>query len=811
MKPEEFEKLSKFTLAPFQKEVLRTYSKVEGGMVIAPTGSGKTLAVALPFFLDPKCAAPQKTLRLLWITPLRALSRDSFEALQRIAATTSFSGTLGIRTGDTSASQKQKQQRQLPAILVTTPESLHILFSYRGYEQQFKDLELVVVDEWHELYGSKRAVQAELGIARLKSLAPALKVWGMSATIPHAEKAMQALLPWSRNTKIVTAKSAKEIALIPLFPDSLERFPWAGHIGLRLLKKVLAVIERHKSVLVFTNTRSLTERWYSALLEANPELAGVLAIHHGSLDAKERSWVEAALHDGKLRVVVCTSSLDLGVDFSPVDAVVQIGSPKDASRIIQRAGRSGHAPGLKSVLYFVPTHSLEVIEFEALRRAVEEKIMGARTAIEMPLDVLCQYLVTLACGDGFSPATLLPEIRKTRAFANLQDEEWQWVLDFVIRGGETLKAYDEYKKVKIDGDCVVISSNDKAKRHRMAIGTIVSDPAVVVKFQRGKTIGSVEESFISRLRPGDIFLLGGRVLEYLRLREYVLTVRNVSASKIAIPRWGGGRMSLSGEYAAVLRDVLSDLQHDPFCIAEGLVAPLLEVQALWSHVPAGNELLIERMESREGHHLFIFPFEGRAVHEGFAMIVAERLSRLKPLTFSIAVNDYGIELLSDQEIPFTIEAATEIFSKQNVEKDCVAAMNASELARRKFKEIARVSGLTFAGYPGRKKTEKYVMASAQLIFDVFTKYDPGNLLIAQAYREALSQQLQSDRTGKLFAELETRKLIVTRPPRFTPFAFPLVVDRLREKVSSEKLEQRIQRLLEENNRVLKKDGIAVSA
>lgn len=731
------------------------------------------------------------------MTPLRALAADTAGALFDPVADLDLPWTVETRTGDTTASLRSRQSRQLPTALVTTPESLSLLLSRDRASEQFSDLRLVVVDEWHELMGTKRGVQTQLALTRLRGICPRLRTWGVSATIGNIEEARTTLLG-SRpsRSRIVRGVEPKTVVVDSLIPPVIERFPWAGHLGTQMVTQVVAAIEEGETSIVFTNTRSQTEIWYQAILAERPEWAGTIALHHGSLDRKRRDWVEEGLRTARLRCVVATSSLDLGVDFSPVDRVLQIGSPKGIARLLQRAGRSGHRPGAESRVTCVPTHTLELIEVAAARDGMESGTIESRYPVTRPLDVLAQHVVTIAAGEGFKPEELLHEVRQTRAFADLPDDEWQWVLGFVSNGGTALEGYPEYSKVVPGVDGIWrVEDRTIARRHRMSIGTIVGDAHIGIQYLRGSKLGTVEESFIARLSPGDRFVFAGTPLEFVRVRDMVAWVRRAPNVTGAIPRWMGSRLPLSGELAAALRARLGEAAEGIFRGPEmGALRPILEVQRKWSSIPRPGDFLIERVKTREGFHLFFFPFEGRLVHEGLAALFAWRISRIRPITFSMSSNDYGFELLSPDEAPIEEALVAGLLDPSNLVDDIPASLNATEMARRQFREIARVAGLVFPGFPHSGKTARQLQASSGLFFDVFRRYDAGNMLLSQAHREVLERQLERTRLGHTLQRLAKAEVIVTTPKRTPPLAFPLLIDRTREKVSSEKLGDRIRRM-----------------
>ncbi len=433
-----------------------------------------------------------------------------------------------------------------------------------------------------------------------------------------------------------------------------------------------------------------------------------------------RDWVELGLKQGALKAVVCTSSLDLGVDFLPVERVLQIGSPKGVARLMQRAGRSGHAPGRTSRVTLVPTHSLEVIEAAAAQVAVAERRIEARSAPQRPLDVLVQHLVSMALGGGFRPEELFVEVRQAWSYRQLDVDQWQWALAFVRHGGHSLTAYPDYQRVEPDESGLwKVPSKRVALRHRMSIGTIVSDASLTVKFWArggtGRSLGSVEEGFIARLRPGDNFLFAGRLLELVRVENMTVYVNRASGRKAAVPRWNGGRMPLSSELADAVVEQLGAAARGRFDSQEmRLVQPLLQVQMNWSALPSETTLLAEVLKSREGWHLFLYPFAGRHVHLGLASLLAWRMGQRQPLTFSIAVNDYGLELLSATEVDWLQGLTPALFDTGNLLHDVLASLNAGELARRRFREIARIAGLVFSGYPGAQKSARQLQASSGL-------------------------------------------------------------------------------------------------
>jgi len=795
----------------FQKQVWAAVKKGESGLLHASTGAGKTYAVwfaALNRYARERPAVetprkrkpPAEPLTVLWITPMRALAADTARALQAPVDDLNLPWSIGLRTGDTSSSERARQGRRLPTALITTPESLTLLLARADARTALSTLRMIVVDEWHELLGNKRGVQLQLALARLRHWQPELIVWGVSATLGNQSHAEQVLIPQGGGVS-VQGQSEKALQVDTLLPPAIERFPWAGHIGLKMLPQVVAELDTCASSLVFTNTRAQSEIWYQALLEARPDWAGLIALHHSSLSRDTRDWVEQALKDGHLKAVVCTSSLDLGVDFLPVERVLQIGSAKGVARLMQRAGRSGHAPGRTSRVTLVPTHSLELIEAVAARDAVEQRRIEPRLSPHKPLDVLVQHLVSMALGGGFIPEDLYEEVRGAWAYRDLTLGDWAWALAFVRHGGMSLTAYPDYRRVEPDEHGAWrVPDARLARRHRMSIGTIVSDASINLKFWSkgggGKQLGSVEEGFIARLKPGDGFLFAGRLLELVRVENMTAYVKRSTAKKAAVPRWNGGRMPLSNELAeAVVRRFTAAAQGEFTGPEMHALRPLLDTQMRWSGLPTAENLLAEVLKSREGWHLFLYPFAGRQVHLGLASLLAWRVSQRQPVTFSIAVNDYGLELLSATPVDWAEHLNGALFNADQLLADVLASLNAGELALRRFREIARIAGLVFAGYPGAPKSTRQVQASSGLFFQVFKQYDADNLLLAQAGEEVLREELDIARLEQTLHRINRMKLDVHLIKRPTPLGFPLLVERMRESMSSEKLADRIRRMV----------------
>lgn len=789
--------------APFQRRAWRRYLAGESGLLVTPTGSGKTLAaLGGPLLQTLKlgdAAAPKRAkagtpprLRLLWITPLRALATDTVRAMQKPIEDLGVPWTVAMRTGDATARDRRLARKGLSDVLVTTPESFALMLSYPDAPQLLAGVRGVVVDEWHELLGNKRGVLLQLCLARLRAIAPAAPTWGLSATLGNLEQARDVLLPHAPGAAIVAAPRPRRMTLETLLPKEGERFPWAGHLGLSQLERVAQVLQRARSSLLFTNTRSQAELWHRALQSVWLDDPATLALHHGSLDGSLRAAAEAGLRDGSVRCVVATSSLDLGVDFPAVDQVLQVGSPKGMARLLQRGGRARHRPGEAGHVVCVPTHALELAEYAAARAALSHGRVEARLPPRLSLDVLAQHCVTLALGGGFEPGGLLAEVRGTHAYAGLPDAAWQAVLDFIVRGGSALEHYPDFRRVVRDDDGHYrVHDRRIGFRHRLSIGTITSDGSVQVRFMKGGYLGSVEESFIGRLRPRERFQFAGRTLELVQLRDMTAFVRIAKRADGRVPRWQGGRMPLSSELGAEVEAILADPPASPEMRA---LAPLLQLQSRLSALPTPATLLVEAVKTRQGWHVFVFPFSGRAVHEGLAALLALRWAREAPNTFGWAVSDYGLVLTAQAEAWPDPALLGRLLSPDGLMDDLRQGLNLAELSRRQFREVARVAGLLPPSLPGRAaRSLRQLQASSGLLFDVLQRHDPGHVLLAQAEREVIDGQLEVGRLREVLQCCRERELALHRPRGLTPLAFPLWAESIRGQLSTEDWRTRVAR------------------
>lgn len=801
-----------WTAFPFQERVWSGWLAGESGLLVAPTGQGKTLALWGGPLLDGvtrhhRRGSPQmgpEPLRYLWITPLRALARDTLAQLEAPVRALELPWTLEIRTGDTGARKKAEQRKAPPTLLVTTPESLSLLLSWPDAAQRMRGLRGVMVDEWHDLLGSKRGTQMELALARLRRWNPSLRVWGSSATLGNPGEALRVLCPGGKGC-LVEGGTRPTPVLRTLLPPTagMARFPWAGHLGLMLLSQVAEALQSLPdtgSALVFTQTRAQAERWFQALEGALPTWAakGQIGLHHGSLAPKIRRGIEDGMRRQTLRCVVATSTLELGIDLPAVDLVVQVGSPRGISRLLQRAGRSGHAPGARSHILGVPTHAWEILEFMAAERALARGEIEPVRPLHAPLDVLAQHMVTVALGGGFQSQSLLDEVRTTHAYHAMTEERWKAVLDLVTRGGAALQAYPRYRRV-VEGEDGVYRVPDAgiARQHRLGIGTITDEQQMTVRMRKGGRLGTVEAAFLGRLRPGDGFFFGGRALTLVEIRDQVAWVAPGKRRRsLETPRWTGGRLPLSTHLARTLREVLAEWERTGTGGRAELEAvdALLHVQRRWSRIPGPGFLLVEATRSREGDHRFLYPFLGRGVHEGLAALLAHRMAQTSPRSIRFSVNDYGLELLSPEPFPDGMDWRG-LLTPEGLVEDLTSAVNAAQLARQRFRDVARVSGLMVPSLPGNRKTARQLQASSHLLFDVLSRWDPEHLMLRQAQDEVMEGDLHLATMNDALAQLVGKPIETHTTPRLTPLAFPLWADRMHAQVSTETWIDRVRRMV----------------
>ena len=794
---------------PYQIESWKEYLNGENGIIQVPTGFGKTYAALMGPLSKIETPSKQNSVNILIITPLKALSRDLKNSISIAAKHFNQEITIGIRNGDTSSNEKRKQIVKPPNILITTPESLSLLLSNKESNNFFSKLSSVIIDEWHELMGSKRGNQCELSLSWLRGNIKNLQIWAMSATIGNIEEAAKSIVGMKgNNPKIISTNIQKDIEILSVLPEHKTTFPWSGHLGIRSHSSLLKILDKNKSTLLFTNTRNQSERWFQCLNFYLPEMSKKIAIHHGSLDKESRKSVEEGVKNGLIKWVVCTSSLDLGIDFQPVDQIVQIGSAKNLARLIQRAGRSAHRPGGESKIIFMPTNSLELLEISAMRRIIKRGISEKIRLPELSYDVLLQHLVSLACGNGFDPNTEKKRIKDCWSYRNINDQDWNWCINFLEYGGKCLKAYPRYKKIqkvnsKNNNKSFKYFVKDKSliRMHKFNIGTITSDNFVNVKYIKGKSLGNLEENFASKLKLGDTFYFAGKMLQFLKIKDMTLYVKKSSKKSSLIPKWVGGQIAISDLLSESLRselDICNKLINENNINRElDSLRPILNKQSVLSNIPKKDQLLIEIYKTKEFANLFVFTLDGKFVNEGIAFLWAFRFAKRKESTFSITANDFGFSLTTSQNYDFTIikNEFDYFLGRENLEKDLENAINFSELTKRRFKSIAQISGLINQNNPNRTKTASQLQISSSLFYDVFTKYEKDHLLIKQAFQEVKRYQLENNRITNTLERLSNLKILLNETKTPSPFAFPLLVERLKNTLSNESIEKRVEKLI----------------
>jgi len=797
---------------PHQQATWSAQLDGEEGLLCVPTGSGKTYAAYLAA-LARAAQQPGDGLRVLWLSPLRAMATDIEAALRAPVDAVGWPITVASRTGDTSAYRKRKLRERLPQVLVTTPESLTLLLSYEDAAEKFAGLQTVVVDEWHELLGSKRGTQTELALTRLRRHAPTVKTWALSATLGSLERVAQTVVGPGRAARVITPEHRPALRLHTLLGPQDAYLPWFGYLGGSLFDAVVEALDPARSTLLFTNTRNQAEQWYRAIMQRRPDWFAVSGVHHGAIDGRERRRIEEGLADGSVTLVVCTSSFDLGVDFGPVERVFQIGSPRSVARLLQRAGRSGHRPGAASELHLVPTHAMQLVEFAALRRAVAAGVIEEKTPLEAPLDVLVQHLVTCAAAGGFDADELWQEVRSCRAYRDLDHATFDWALRFLVSGGSALQSYEHYHRLIQDEDGRYrLRSAAVGRQHRLAIGTITSNASLRVRFKNGREVGHIEEAAIARLQPGERFLFAGRALELVMTRGDDVYVRTTRSADHA-PKWLGDELPFSEPLSALTIELLDEVRErlergddDLTSLGTELAraAPLLQRQARSARIPAAGTLLAEICRTpRDGCQLFLFTFAGQAANRLLAPLLAWRLSRDRAITFALTTNDYALELHTPEDFDFAAALETPtLFSDQALEDHIPAAVNAAELGRRQFRRVARIAGLLHEGLPGARKGARQLQTSAGLLYDVFARYEPDNLLLAQAQREVLETHFDLPRIRTLLSRLDRARLEIVRKARPSPMAFPLSLERVSARLSTESARQRLARLQQQWTRAM---------
>lgn len=758
-------------------------------LLVAPTGGGKTLAGFLPSLVELAETGGGAGIHTLYVSPLKALSADVARNLETPIREMGLAVTTAVRTGDTPAAARARQRRRPPDILLTTPESLALLLSYPDAAERFGALRTVILDEVHALAESKRGVLAALGLARLRGLAPWARFCGLSATVADPAALCRWLSPTPERMALLEGEAGASPQIDLLIPEG--PIPWAGHYATHAAPAVLELVRRHRTSIVFVNTRAQAEVLFGLLWRLNEENLPI-ALHHGSLDVAQRRKVEAAMAAGRLRAVVATSSLDLGIDWGDVELVIQVGAPKGVARLLQRIGRANHRLDEPSRAVLVPANRFEVLECLAAREAVERGELDGGAIAPGGLDVLAQHLLGVACAGPFDADRLFAEVRSAAPYAGLARDEFDAVLEFVATGGYALGRYERYRRLERGPDGLWRLSDPRlARQYRMNVGTIVEAPVMTVRLgPRGKRLGEVEEYFVSTLAPGDSFLFAGRLLEFVGIRDDEVIVRKGRGGEPKVPAYAGGKLPLTSALAERVKAMLADRGRWP-----ALPAPVrewLDAQARRSTTGAPGELLVETFPRRGREFLVAYPLAGRNAHQTLGMLLTRRMERLGLAPLGFVASDYCIAVWGRRPI----ERPEELFRVDLLADDLEEWMAESSILKRTFRNCAVVAGLVERRHPGRQKSGRQLTMSADLIYDVLRKYEPGHVLLRAARAEAAQGMTDIRRLSELLNAVEGRIRHV-RLPRISPFAVAIVAGIGKEFVAGEGLDQELQAAVEE--------------
>ena len=780
-----------WTPRPHQLELLERALNGRSALLIAPTGGGKTLAGFLPSLVGlagRKAGSGQ--LHTLYISPLKALAVDVARNLTQPVTEMGLPVTLETRTGDTSQHKRQRQRLTPPDILLTTPEQLALLTAYPAAERFFEGLRYIVLDELHALEPSKRGDLLSLGLARLSRLVPGLQRIGLSATVADPSRLRRYLVPQPHAmADLVLGKpgAAPEISVLM----SEAEVPWAGHMARHALGEVLTAIRAFRTALVFVNTRAQAEFVFQELWKLNDD-ALPIALHHGSLSPEQRRKVEAAMAAGSLRAVVCTSTLDLGIDWGAVDVVIHVGAPKGASRLIQRIGRANHRLDEPSRALLVPSNRFEVLECEAAREAATQGTLDAEIARKGALDVLAQHVLGTACAAPFHPDALYDEVISAAPYAALPREDFDKVVEFVATGGYALKTYERYRRLMREPDGTFRLSHPRlAQSYRLNVGTIVEEPMVKVRLLRkrpnrkvpprgGFVLGQVEEYLIDQLSPGDTFLFGGRVLRFEGLHETEALTTPSSDEAPMIPSYMGGKFPLSTHLAQRVRAMLADPEAHAALPLQ--VRDWLRLQRRHSRLPKSDELLIETFPRGSRYYLVAYPFEGRLAHQTLGMLLTRRLERISMRPLGFVANDYAFAIWGLRDLGLLNMA--QLFASDMLGDDLEAWLHESSLLKRTFRNCAIIAGLIPRRSPGQEKTGRQVTVSSDLIYDVLRAHEPDHILLKATFEDAATGLLDIRRLSAMLARI-TGHIVLKRLPRISPLAVPIMLEIGKEPVYGE--------------------------
>lgn len=779
--------------------MLDAAQRKESTLLVAPTGAGKTLAGFLPTLANHVAGNRERSgagLRTLYVSPLKALATDVARNLMQPIEEMGLKLRAETRTGDTSMARRQSQRTRPPQILLTTPEQVALLLSHSDAAYFFADLDTVILDELHALAGSKRGDLLALDLARLRTLSPGLTAFGLSATVARPTE-LRGYLAAQTDPESVTLLSGFVSVDGAAKPDikiieAASEVPWSGHTARYAMKTVYDTIRAHRLALVFVNTRMQAEYVFQELWRTNDDELPI-ALHHGSLNAAQRKRVEAAMAAGKLRAVVATSTLDLGIDWGDIDIVIHIGAPKGASRLLQRIGRSNHRLDESSKAILVPGNRFEVLECRAAQEAAEAGAQDAQLSRVGALDVLAQHILGMACQAPFDTDALFTEIRTALPFSNLSRAEFDRAVEFVSTGGYALKAYDRFAKLRFDGGAFRVAHPRVAQQYRLNVGTIVESPVLKVRLisgkrrsavlQGGRVLGEVDEYFVDQLPPRATFVFAGEVLRFEGMREHEVYVSRAIGRDPMIPSYGGGRFPMSTHLAQRVRDMLSNTRSWDALPAP--VAEWLRLQKRRSLIPGPHDVLVESFPRGGRGYLVIYPFEGRLAHQTLGMLLTRRLDRAGAEPLGFVANDYALaiwgrcdvsEFIGDGRLSLSL-----LFEEDMLGDDLDAWLAESSLMKRTFRHAAVIAGLIERRHPGKEKSGRQVTMSTDLIYDVLRRHDPGHILLEAAWNDAATGLLDIARLGEFLARIKGR---IRHQPleRLSPLSVPILLEIGKEQV-----------------------------
>ncbi len=772
---------------PHQLAMLHAQSAGEHALLIAPTGGGKTLAGFLPSLVElaarPREPRRPRGLHTLYVSPLKALAVDVARNLDAPVAEMDLAVTVESRTGDTGAAKRERQRSRPPDILLTTPEQLALFCAWEGARAYFADLRCVVLDEIHVLHASKRGDLLNLALGRLQNFAPAMRRVGLSATVDEPERIRAWLAPGGEpeRVRLVRGAGGAEAVVEVLTPEGVA--PWSGHHAEHAMADVYRAIEGARTALVFVNTRWQAEFAFQKLWSIN-EANLPIALHHGSLASEQRRKVEAAMARGELRAVVCTSTLDLGIDWGDVDLVIQLSAPKGSSRMVQRIGRANHRLDEPSRALLVPANRFEVLECYAAREAIAENALDGDPPHPGALDALAQHVMGCACSEPFDLEALYAEVRGCAPFADLSWEDWEAVVDLVSTGGYALRAYDRFRRIVRTEDGLWKATNGQvAQRHRMNVGAITAAGTLNIRVSNGKRsvpgrkVGEAEEWYFEQLTPGDTFLFAGQVWSYHGITGLDALVTPAQDKDPKIPSWGGSKFPLSTFLAKRVRRLMWDEARWGELPAD--VQDWLHIQRERSAIPGPDDMLLETFQRGRRHYLVAYPFEGRLAHTTLGMLLTRRLDRAGAGPLGYVCNDYALCIWALKPMGELDHA--QLFDQDMLGDDLESWLDESFMMKRTFKGCAQIAGVIERRLPGREKTGRQVTFSTDLVYDVLRRHQPDHLLLRCARVDAAAGLLDVARLALLLRRIEGR--IVHKPlRRVSPFAVPAMLEIGRERV-----------------------------